>query len=275
MYPRLLELGPFTVYSYGVLLAAAYLLALYLAVTRARRAGLDGDRVLDLGIYIIISALVGAKLLLLIVDFDYFRRQPAELWTLARSGGVFYGGLLVAFVVGLWYVRRCRLPVWATADAIAPGIALGHVVGRMGCLLAGCCYGLPTTLPWGITFNDAFAASNVGTPLHLALHPTQLYDAAAESLILFLLLGTERRGRRFDGRTFWVYILLYAISRFGIEFFRGDPRGATLGWSTSQLISLGLVPLAIVMLAVLARTKAVAPAPPTPHAAGASRKRKR
>lgn len=253
MYPRLLELGPLTVYSYGVLLAAAYLLALYLTVRRARQFGLDGDRVLDLGIYIIISALVGAKLLLLVVDFNYFRRQPAELWTLARSGGVFYGGLVLAFLVGLWYMRKHRLPVWTTADAIAPGIALGHVVGRMGCLLAGCCYGKPTTLPWGITFTDAFAATNVGTPLHLSLHPTQLYEAGAELLILFGLLAFERRGRRFSGRTFWLYILLYAISRFAIEFFRGDPRGANFGFSTSQLISMALAPVAVVMLIALAR----------------------
>jgi phosphatidylglycerol:prolipoprotein diacylglycerol transferase len=275
MYPRLLELGPLTVYSYGVLLAAAYLLALYVTVRRARRAGLDGDRVLDLGIYIIISALVGAKALLLIVDFDYFRRQPAELWTLARSGGVFYGGLVLAFLVGVWYMRRHRLPVWTTADAIAPGVALGHVVGRMGCLLAGCCYGTPTSLPWGITFSDPFAAANVGTPLHLALHPTQLYDAATEFVILLLLLATERRGRRFSGRTFWIYILLYAVSRFVIEFFRGDPRGSTFGWSTSQAISMGLAPLAIVMLAVLARRRQSEPTPAKAPAAGAPRKRRR
>lgn len=260
MYPRLLELGPLTVYSYGVLLAAAYLLALYLTVRRARQFGLDGDRVLDLGIYIIISALVGAKLLLLVVDFNYFRRQPAELWTLARSGGVFYGGLVLAFLVGLWYMRKHRLPVWTTADAIAPGIALGHVVGRMGCLLAGCCYGKPTTLPWGITFTDAFAATNVGTPLHVALHPTQLYEAGAELLILCGLLAFERRGRRFSGRTFWAYILLYAVSRFAIEFFRGDPRGANFGFSTSQLISLALAPVAVVMLIALARRRPVNPA---------------
>jgi hypothetical protein len=128
MLPQLLELGPITVYSYGVLLASAYLLALYYSVRRARRFGLDGNRVLDLGIYIIISALIGAKLLLLIVDFDYFRRQPAELWTLVRSGGVFYGVLVLAFAVGFWYVSKHRLPVWPVADAIAPGIALGHVV---------------------------------------------------------------------------------------------------------------------------------------------------
>jgi len=250
MFPRLLEIGPLTVYSYGVLLAAAYLLALFYAVRRATAMGLDGDRVLDLGIYIIISALVGAKLLLLIVDFDYFRRQPAEIWTLARSGGVFYGGLVVAFLVGFWYMRKHRLAVWPVADAIAPSIALGHVVGRFGCLLAGCCYGKPTTEPWGITFTDTFAASNVGTPLHVALHPTQLYDGGAELLILIALLLTEKWWRIRSGFTFWVYILLYAISRYVVEMFRGDPRGMTMGFSTSQFISIVLIPVAIVMLFV-------------------------
>jgi phosphatidylglycerol:prolipoprotein diacylglycerol transferase len=188
---------------------------------------------------------------------------------------VFYGGLVLAFVVALWYVRKHRLPVWPVADAVAPSIALGHVVGRFGCLLAGCCYGKPTSLPWGITFTDPFAASNVGTPLHVALHPTQMYDAGAELLILVLLLATERFWRRHAGWTFWVYILLYGISRFVIEFYRGDPRGASLGFSTSQWIAMALVPLSLAMLAVLSR-KGPAQAP---AAAGAAtppaRKQKR
>jgi phosphatidylglycerol:prolipoprotein diacylglycerol transferase len=271
MFPRLLELGPLTVYSYGVMLAAAYLLGLQMTVRRARRNGIDGDRVLDLGIYAIIAALIGAKLLLLIVDFDFFRKNPAELWTLARSGGVFYGGLILAFLVGIWYIRRHKLPLWTTIDMAAPGIALGHVVGRFGCLLAGCCYGLPTTMPWGITFSDPFAATNVGTPLHVALHPTELYEALAELVILVLILVTERRGRRFPGRTFWFYVLLYAVSRFVIEFFRGDPRGMMWGLSTSQLISIGLFPLGLVMLFVLRRRGGeVAAAAPAPR--GKSRK---
>src|SRR5512140_594156 len=127
MYPRLLELGPITLYTYGVLLAAAYLLGLKLAMVRAAKRGLDQNRILDLGIYIIISALVGAKLLLLVTDFETFRHDPHELLTLARSGGVFYGGLILAVIVALWYIRRVRLPLWTTCDAFAPGIALGHV----------------------------------------------------------------------------------------------------------------------------------------------------
>src|SRR5215510_5855356 len=259
MYPRLLELGPITVYTYGVLLAAAYLFGLQLARVRAKERGLDANRVLDLGIYIIISALVGAKLLLLITDFKSFTADPKELLTLARSGGVFYGGLILAVIVALWYIRRAGLPLWTTCDVFAPGIALGHVVGRFGCLFAGCCYGKPTTRPWGITFTDPFAAANVGTPLNVPLLPTQLYEAGAELLILILLLTTERKGRSYPGRTFWLYMLLYAVSRFIIEFFRGDERGAVGMFSTSQFISILLVPLAVVMLVYLARRTAPEP----------------
>src|SRR3989442_8292268 len=248
MYPRLFELGPITVYPYGVLLAAAYLLGLKLAMVRAKARDLDANRVLDLGIYIIISALIGAKLLLLVTDFRAFTADPRELLTLARSGGVFYGGLILAVTVALVYIRRVGLPLWTTCDVFAPGIALGHVVGRFGCLFAGCCYGKEAHVPWAITFTDPFAASNVGTPLGVPLHLTQLYEAGAELLILIVLLLTERKGKPFPGRTFWLYMLLYAVSRFIIEFYRGDERGMPLSnlglgaWlsalSTSQFSSL-------------------------------------
>lgn len=261
MYPTLFELGPVTIYSYGVLLAAAYLLGLKFAMVRGRQRGLDEARVMDLGIYVIISALVGAKLMLLVVDFRQFTTNPAELLGLLRSGGVFYGGLILAVSVALWYLRRYRMPTWAVCDAFAPGIALGHVVGRLGCLLAGCCYGRPTDVPWAIVFSNPLAAANVGTPLDVHLHPTQLYEATAEALILGLLLSTESRGRAFPGRTFWSYILLYGASRFVIEFYRGDPRGMVMGLlSTSQFISLLLMPLAIVMLVRL-RSGSVEPEP--------------
>jgi len=259
MYPRLFELGPITVYTYGVLLAAAYLFGLQLARVRARARGLDANRILDLGIYIIISALIGAKLLLLITDFRTFSANPRELLTLARSGGVFYGGLILAVVVALVYIRRIGLPLWTTCDVFAPGIALGHVIGRFGCLFAGCCYGKEAHVPWAITFTDPFAASNVGTPLGVPLHPTQLYEAGAELLILIVLLVTERKGKPFAGRTFWLYMLLYAVSRFIIEFYRGDERGMVGMFSTSQFISLLLAPLAIVMLVYLSRVHAPEP----------------
>ena len=167
---------------------------------------------------------------------------------------VMNGGLILAVSVALWYIRRIGLPLWTTCDVFAPGIALGHVVGRLGCFFAGCCYGKPADLPWAVTFTDPFAGSNVGTPLNVPLHPTQLYEAGAEAAILALLLSTEARGRRFPGRTFWLYLLLYAISRYVIEIFRGDPRGGPIGiFSPAQFISVILAPLSVLMLFYLSR----------------------
>ena len=254
MHPVLFEAGGVTIYSYGVLLAAAYLLGLQFALMRARHRGLDGQRVMDLGIWIIISALLGAKLLLLVVDFRQFTANPRDLLGLARSGGVFYGGLIGAVTVALVYLRRHKMPLWTTTDVFAPGIALGHIVGRLGCLLAGCCFGRQTSVPWAITFTDPAAMANVGTPLGVPLHPTQLYEAGAEALILAFLLVFERRGRPFPGRTFWSYMLLYGVSRFIVEFYRGDSRGMVFdALSTSQFVSVLLVPLSIVMLILLSR----------------------
>ena len=186
MYPELFKLGPITVYCYGVLLAVSYLLGLRLAMSRAKKRDLDSNRVLDLGIYIIIAALVGAKLLLLVVDFEQFQHiARGDLLSLLRSGGVFYGGLILAVVVAFWYIARHKMPFWTTCDVFAPGIALGHVTGRLGCFAAGCCYGKPTDVSRGrVIFTDPLAAANVGTPLGIPLHPTQLYEAGAELLIL-------------------------------------------------------------------------------------------
>lgn len=261
MFPELFKLGPITLYTYGVLLAVSYLVGLKLAMSRAKTRGLDATRVLDLGIYIIVAALVGAKLLLLVVDFDHYRANPADMLSLARSGGVFYGGLILAVSVAFWYIARHKMPFWTTCDVFAPGIALGHVTGRLGCFAAGCCYGKPTDVAWGVIFTDPLAAANVGTPLGIPLHPTQLYEAGAELLILVFLLATERRGRPFPGRTFWLYMFLYAVSRYVIEIYRGDPRGVVpyLDISTSQFISLILGPLSLLMLLWLSRALPTAP----------------
>ncbi len=264
MHPILFEIAGFPVYTYGLLLAAAYLLGLQFALMRARTRGLDPNRVMDLGIWIIVSALLGAKLMLVFVERDHFDWSVNGLLNLFRSAGVFYGGLISAVVVALWYLRRHRMPVWTVTDVFAPGIALGHVVGRFGCLLAGCCFGRAAGVPWAITFHSEFAAQNVGTPLGIPLHPTQLYEAGAELLILGVLLLTEKRGRVFPGRTFWSYMLLYGISRFIIEFYRGDTRGTidmfSMTFSTAQFISLLIVPLSLVMLFVLGRRLGPAPA---------------
>lgn len=254
MHPILFELGPLTIYSYGVLLAAAYLIGLWLASYRARKAGLDANKVLDLGIWVIIAALMGAKALLFIVDFDQFTSSWQEFTTLLRSGGVFYGGLIAAVLVCVYQLHKHNLPLWRSGDLFAPGIAAGYMVGRLGCLMAGCCYGKPTDVSWAITFTDPIANLNVGTPLNIPLHPTQLYESLAGLVIFVTLLLLERRGRAFAGRTFWSFVLLYSVSRFVIEFFRDDARGYVFDvMSTSQFISLVLAPLSLFMLWYLSR----------------------
>jgi phosphatidylglycerol:prolipoprotein diacylglycerol transferase len=184
--------------------------------------------------------------------------------SLLRSGGVFYGGLIAASLTCIYQLRKHKLPLWQSGDLFAPGIALGYMVGRLGCLAAGCCYGKPAPgLAWAVTFTDPAAALNVGTPLNVPLHPTQLYESIAGLVILLTLLAIEKRGRSFPGRTFWQFVLMYAVSRFIIEFFRGDDRGMVSMFSTSQIISLVLAPLSIVMLWWLAghaTTPAGAPA---------------
>jgi phosphatidylglycerol---prolipoprotein diacylglyceryl transferase len=254
VHPILLELGPITIYTYGVLLAAAYLIGLWLAARRAKAAGLDSAKVLDLGIWVIIAALVGAKLLLFVVEFEHFTTSWQEFLSLLRSGGVFYGGLLAAVVVCIYQLRKHKLPLWHSADLFAPGIALGYMVGRLGCLAAGCCFGKPTDVAWAVTFTNPAANLNVGTPLNIPLHPTQLYESFAGLAIFLILMAVERRGKSFSGRTFWLFVLLYSISRFVIEFYRGDDRGMVFAaLSTSQFISIVLAPLSLIMLWYLSR----------------------
>src|SRR5688500_12680640 len=267
MHPILFNAGPVTIYSYGVLLASAYLLGLWLAVKRARAAGVDPTRIMDLLIWVIIAALVGAKALLFVVDFDHFTSSWQEFTTLLRSGGVFYGGLIAAIVVCIWQLRKHRLPLWSSGDLFAPGIALGYMVGRLGCLLAGCCYGKPTDVPWAITFTDPAANLNVGTPLTVALHPTQGYESGAVLGILVAPPLVEPPPGHFAGRTFWSFALLYGVLRFIIEFFRGDTsRGFIFNaLSTSQFISVVLGPLSLFLLWSHSRPERLAVADATPR----------
>jgi phosphatidylglycerol:prolipoprotein diacylglycerol transferase len=259
MYSRLLTLpafhlfgrtiGPLTLHTYGVLLAIAFLAGLWVANRQAKKAGLDPTRITDMAVYVLIGGLIGAKLLLLVVEWPYYSRNPGELFTLVQSGGVFYGGLLGALPVAWWYAKRYGLPRWPTADVLAPGVAIGQAIGRLGCFAAGCCYGRPTSVPWAVTFRDLYTTRTVGTPLDVPLHPTQLYESAATLAIFGALLWLARR-KQFHGQVALAYLFLYAVARFVIEFYRGDAaRGTVLGgWvSTSQFIAV-LVMLAVLML---------------------------
>jgi len=234
------EIGPLTLHTYGVLLAAAFLVGLWVASREAKRAGLDSSRVTDLAIYVLIAGLLGAKLLLVVIEWDYYSQNLGKVLALLQSGGVFYGGLIGAFPVAWWYTRRYGLDGWRTSDALIPGVAVGQAIGRLGCFAAGCCFGRPTDLPWGVTFTDVYASRNVGVPIDIPLHPVQLYESVVTFGIFGILLWIARR-KRFHGQVILSYVLLYAAARFTIEFFRGD---AARGWvfegalSTSQFIAI-------------------------------------
>lgn len=277
MYPELFRIGNFPINTYGVLLALAFLSALIVAAKLGARDGLPRERIYDLGLWILLSALVGSKLLMLWTEPEY-RANPLRLVSLdfLRSGGVFYGGFIGAVVTAYVLIKRYGLPWWKTADACAPGIALGSAIGRQGCFAAGCCWGKPTTMPWGVKFTE-LGHEITGVPLDMHLHPTQLYESFA-AFILFLFLIWLHRHRRFRGQVILAYALLYSTARFIIEFFRDDPRGDILGLttltglSTSQMISLIVGLIALVTLIVRWRRAAakqagdVVPVTDTAHA---------
>ncbi|MBA2341827.1 MAG: prolipoprotein diacylglyceryl transferase, partial [Pyrinomonadaceae bacterium] len=179
MYPELFRIGNFPVNTYGVLLAIAFLVALMVAARLGARDGLRRERIYDLGLWMLLAAIVGSKLLLLVVEPAY-RANPFQLLSLdfLRSGGVFYGGFIAAVATGYALARRYQMPWWKTADAFAPGIALGQAIGRQGCFAAGCCWGKPTNLPWGVEFTE-LGHEVTGVPLGVHLHPTQLYESFA------------------------------------------------------------------------------------------------
>ncbi|HUB82069.1 MAG TPA: prolipoprotein diacylglyceryl transferase [Bryobacteraceae bacterium] len=245
MYPEIFHIS--FLHTYGVLVAAAFLAGLWMAAKLARRDSLNVDAVTNLGIYCALAAIVGAKIMMLIVDPRY-RENPGEIFTLdtLQAGGVFYGGLIGALVVAWWYMRRMHLPLWRTADVFAPGIAIGHGIGRLGCFSAGCCWGVECHLPWAVTFHSAVAHENVGVPLDVPLHPTQLYESFAEFLIFGILYWRAGKAHR-QGAIIGLYLMLYSAARFVVEFFRFHEQGNLWGTplDTSQWISLGLCAIGI------------------------------
>src|SRR5438876_8392637 len=253
MYPILFRIGNFPINTYGVFLALAFLGAIFVTVRLAERDGLPREKIYDLCLWMLLSSLIGSKILMFFTEPEY-RDHPLQLLSLdfLRSGGVFYGGLIGAVLTGYFLMRRYKLPWWKTADACAPGIAIGNFFGRQGCFAAGCCWGKPTNLPWGVKFTE-LGHEITGVPVDVPLHPTQLYESFSMLIVFFFLLWLHKR-RRFNGQVILAYALLYAAVRFVIEFYRDDPRGDVFGLttltglSTSQLIGIVLFIGALIIM---------------------------
>ncbi len=245
MHPVLVHIGSFALPTYGFLVALGVLFGLMVAGKLSERQGLDPEKAWNLGVIAILSAVLGAKVLMVLLDWKYYAGHPREMFSFAtfQAGGVFYGGLIAAVLASVWYIRRNRMPVLRTCDAFAPGIALGHVFGRFGCFAAGCCFGKPTSLPWGVKFTNPLARQISDTPLNVYIHPTELYEAAVELINFVVLLWLIKR-KKFEGQVIGAYLFLYGVERFFLEFVRDDPgRGQVFGGALSgtQLISIVMV----------------------------------
>jgi phosphatidylglycerol:prolipoprotein diacylglycerol transferase len=250
MYPSLFHLS--FLHTYGVLVAAAFLTGLWVVGRLAKEAGLNPDSVTNLGLYCALAAIAGAKLMMFLVDISYYTEHPGEIFSIEslQAGGVFYGGLIAALAVSWWYMRRSKLPLLKTADVFAPAIAIGHAIGRIGCFTAGCCWGERCDLPWAVTFHSEEAHNRVGVPLGVPLHPTQLYESAAEFAIFAILYWRFRKPHP-QGSIISLYLILYSTARFVVEFFRYHEQGNWLNGplDTSQWISLALFAMGAIYFA--------------------------
>jgi phosphatidylglycerol:prolipoprotein diacylglycerol transferase len=245
MFPQIFHYGRFFLPTYGLLVSTGVLIGLWISVRNSERMGIDGDKAWNLGILVVLCGIIGAKILYIINDWSIYKDHLGDIFSIAtlQAGGVFSGGLLAAFVAAAWYVWKNHLPALGTCDAFAPGLALGHAIGRIGCFAAGCCYGKETHHWWGVVFRNPLAHEITGTPLNVPLEPTQLFESAVELANFFFLMWLLKR-RKFDGQIIGAFMFIYGIARFFLEYWRDDPgRGSVFGGAMTgtQLIAIGLV----------------------------------
>lgn len=246
MHPILLKIGPLTIHTYGALYALGIIAAVALSEYRYRRDDGEPETIMDLALPVVLGVLIGARALFIIVEREYYTQNPLEIFMVWKGGLVFYGGLIGGALAFIIMARVKKLELWHLADTVAPGVALGHALGRLGCFFAGSCYGRPTDLAWAVTYTDP--TSLAGDILGVPVHPTQLYSAGFLVLLSAILVLIGSRSA-FNGQVIASYGIVYGIFRFFIEFLRGDPRGAVtladITLSTSQAVSLVLVPASL------------------------------
>ncbi|MFQ6673487.1 MAG: prolipoprotein diacylglyceryl transferase [Fidelibacterota bacterium] len=253
MYPILFKIGSFSVPTVGLFHATAFLVGSWWTVREARRVGMEAQKVLDFLFVIIVWSVIGARIFSVLFDGNlrFYLHNPHEILMVWKGGLTFYGGFLFGLTAGVWYASHHNLSKWEIADVVAPAVALGAAVGRLGCFASGDSFGKPTGLPWGVIFGNPMALAPTG----IALHPTQIYSVITNLAVLGMLLWWRKR-QQFKGELFLVFVILYAITRSVVEVFRNDPRGVYLDGliSTSQIISI-VAGTAAVILYVSRRAK--------------------
>ena len=228
MFPVILKIGPLTLHSYGLLFAIAVLVCAFLLSREARSLGMDSALIYDFVFWVILSGIVGARIFYILLNVPFFIQHPLEIIMIQNGGLAWQGGLILASITGITFIQKRNLPLLKMADLVAPYIALGQSIGRIGCFLNGCCFGKEVS--WGIYF-----------PVHNArLHPTQLYDSIG-LLIIFFILKTYQKFYPPLGQVFIMYLILASVLRFGIEFLRADHRILFFGLSIFQILCLGLI----------------------------------
>jgi phosphatidylglycerol:prolipoprotein diacylglycerol transferase len=263
MHPIAFNLGPLTVRWYGVMMALAFLAGLWTASRRGLRYGIAPEKVLDLGPWLIVGAIIGARTLYVITFWkEQFAGEPIwEVFMVQKGGLVYYGGLIGACLGCIIFARIKKLELWKLADVLAPSIALGYVFGRIGCLMNGCCYGRACELPWAIRYPAGHATHPVGG-LATPVHPTQIYESLL-SLCLYAALAWLYRRKKFDGQIFATYLVSYALLRSFVEMFRGDYpdyQHFLGGWATpAQLVSIGILATGVVLFWLLHRQRVAVP----------------
>lgn len=235
----LFSIGPLTVHGYGLMIGIGVLCCIFMGMKRAKKNGLSEDAVIDIAIFGLLAGFLGAKLLYVIVEWKRFIADPLSV--LGSEGFVVYGGIIAGVLAAIIYCKRKKLVFLEYFDLCSASIALAQGFGRIGCFLAGCCYGRETTSSLGVVFPEGSLA-----PAGVKVLPTQLFSSAGDFGIMFVLLWHYHH-RKKVGDTGFLYMLLYGIGRFGIEFLRNDNRGEVGIFSTSQFISLFIIAAAILL----------------------------
>jgi phosphatidylglycerol---prolipoprotein diacylglyceryl transferase len=262
MLPKLISIGSFYLPTYGVMVALAFLAGLAITVTLARRKGLNPELVTNLAVYVALAGMLGAKILMIVFDWHRYMANPSDIFSLAtlQAAGVFQGGLILALVTAIIYMRKQRLPLLGTSDAFAPGLALGHAIGKIGCFAAGCCWGIETKVPWAVRFHDPAAYALTGVPLEIPLHPSQLYESGSEALVFAFLYWRFGKPHA-PGQIIGLYLVTSSVLRFLIEFTRNHEQALPFGLplSITQWIAIGLAAAGAVLLARARRPAGIVP----------------
>jgi phosphatidylglycerol:prolipoprotein diacylglycerol transferase len=248
MFPDLISIGPFTIHTYGFFVAVGFAMGILTAVKVGKIQGVPSQQVMDMAFVMIVCAIIGSRLFYVLINFSYYKAHPVDVLKLWQGGLVFSGGLVATAAAMLWYLRRHHLSFWSTGDLWAPSLALGQAIGRIGCFMAGCCYGQPTGSPWGVVFTNPKSLA----PLNIPLYPTQVFEAFS-GLMIFLILLFLHGKKKYEGQVFLWYLILHSTARLFVERFRGDERGLIPGtaMSATQLVATLVLLGSVVALLVI------------------------